>query len=60
MSLGYSLLLDLVYVGRMVQHLLEGRTKEVVNGKDEDCKPYIFRKAGYNRECVYTVCLKNT
>lgn len=59
LCVGYSLLLDLVYVGCMVQQLLEGRTEEVVNDKDEDCKPYIFRKAGYDTERVYIVCLKS-
>lgn len=58
MSLGYSLLLGLVYVGCMAQHLWEGRTKEVVNDRDENCKPFIFRKAGDGTDCVYPVCLK--
>ena len=59
MSLGYSFLLDLVCVGCMGQHVSEGRLEEVVNDNDEDCKPYIFRKAGYDMECVYIICLKN-
>lgn len=51
-SLWYSLLLGLVYVGCMAQHLWEGGTKEVVNDRDEDCKPFIFRKAGNDTDCV--------
>lgn len=55
LSLGCSLLLHLLYTGCMVQDLPEGRTEEVVNDKDEDCKPYIFRKAGCDTERVYVV-----
>lgn len=48
----------LIYMGCMVQDLPDGRTEEVVDDKDEDCKPDVFRKAGYDVEPVYIVCLK--